>query len=79
MLGQTFTYQLNDIGNREVAGGRASSDSDYVHNRRNELTDDTNLNRSVDVIGLADPATAIVLPGSALKNQIYGTEFDARD
>ena len=69
VLGQTFTYQHDDIGNREIAGGRASSDSDYVHDRRNELTADTNLNRSVDVIGLADPATAITVNTQAATRQ----------
>ena len=56
--GQNFTYTYDDVGNREVSGGRVSSQSTYTTNQRNQLASRSSPGK-FDLMGMADPEATI--------------------
>ena len=51
---------FDDIGNRDVTGGRAAAVSDYTANRLNQYTQRTVPNK-VDVLGIANPTAGVTV------------------
>jgi YD repeat-containing protein len=58
MAGQDFTYQFDDIGNRDTTGGRASAVSDYSANQLNQYETRTVPNK-LDILGVANPGFGV--------------------
>ena len=58
MAGQDFTYQFDDIGNRDTTGGRASAVSDYNANQLNQYETRTVPNK-LDILGVANPGFGV--------------------
>jgi RHS repeat-associated protein len=58
MAGQDFTYQFDDIGNRDTTGGRASAVSDYSANQLNQYETRTVPNK-LDILGVANPTQPV--------------------
>jgi RHS repeat-associated protein len=58
MAGQDFTYQFDDIGNRDTTGGRASAVSDYSANHLNQYETRTVPNK-LDILGVANPTQPV--------------------
>ncbi len=59
---------LDDIGNRDTTGGRASAVSDYTANRLNQYTTRT-VPAYVDVLGVANPTTNVTVNGNVAGRQ----------
>jgi hypothetical protein len=63
VAGQDFTYAFEEIGNRDLTGGRASAVSDYTANRLNQYTQRTNA-PYVGVAGIANPTASVTVNGN---------------
>ena len=60
--GQDFDYNFDEIGNRTSTGGRASAQSSYDSNYRNEYKDRSVADK-VDIIGIDDPTSTVTVEG----------------
>ena len=58
--GQQFEYGFDEIGNRTVTGGRASSQSLYTVNRQNQYSSRTN-SPLLDIFGIANPTANVTV------------------
>ncbi len=60
--GQDFDYAFDEIGNRNNTGGRASAQSAYTSNYRNEY-EDRSVPALVDILGIDDPLSTVTVEG----------------